>query len=103
MKTLTISRRRFLGAGAAVGAGTFAYRHQLQTAAATELRAVAPAGPHFRPQAKRLIKIFLTGGMSHVDTFDEKPLLKRDHGKTVDGPNLRGVSTQPREFAPGIS
>ena len=34
-----------------------------------------------RPKAKRVI--FLNGGPSHVDTFDEKPLLTRDHGKPL--------------------
>lgn len=38
---------------------------------------------HFAPRADRVIFIFSTGGVSHIDTFDEKPDLTRDHGKTV--------------------
>jgi hypothetical protein len=72
----------------------------LQLASADELRAVAPAGPHHVPKAKRLIKVFLTGGVSHVDTFDEKPALKRDHGKVVDAPSLRGVAQHPLKASP---
>ena len=38
--------------------------------------------------------------MSHVDTFDEKPLLTRDHGKIVEAFNLRGTSQQPLQASP---
>src|SRR6185312_2485275 len=29
--------------------------------------------PHFAPKAKRVIWMFMLGGVSHVDTFDPKP------------------------------
>ncbi len=32
-------------------------------------------------RAKRIVFLFMKGGPSHVDTFDPKPLLDRDHGK----------------------
>ena len=35
--------------------------------------ALRPGPPTIRPKAKNLIMIFLTGGFSHVDTFDYKP------------------------------
>ncbi len=95
------SRRQFMHSCAAVGAGSLALRAQLQQAAAAgEMRAVLPVGHHFPPKAKRLIYIFLTGGMSHVDTFDPKPALARDHGKVVDAPHLRGVSKHPLKASP---
>ena len=90
-----ISRRDLIGSLTAAGGAAFSCHIPLQLAAAEDLRVVAPAGPHFTPRATRLIKIFLTGGVSHVDTFDEKPLLARDHGKIVDAPSLRDVSQQP--------
>jgi hypothetical protein len=62
---------------------------------AADLRPLAPVAPHHPPKANRLIKIFLTGGFSHVDTFDTKPALARDKGKIVDGFNLRGVAKVP--------
>lgn len=37
--------------------------------------------PHLPARAKRIIFLFMKGGPSHVDTFDPKPLLDRDHGK----------------------
>ncbi|MBI3465430.1 MAG: DUF1501 domain-containing protein [Planctomycetes bacterium] len=42
---------------------------------------LAPKSPHFTPRAKRVILFFMPGGVSHVDTFDPKPALRRDHGK----------------------
>jgi hypothetical protein len=37
----------------------------------------------FPARAKRVIFLFMKGGPSHVDTFDPKPLLDRDHGKPL--------------------
>ena len=38
---------------------------------------------HFRPRAKRVIFLFMKGGPAHMDTFEYKPLLQRDHGKPL--------------------
>lgn len=53
-------------------------------------RAEGPAGwafpdglPHFPPRAKRVIWIFLIGGMSHMESFDPKPELNKYAGKTI--------------------
>ena len=59
------------------------------------MQPVVAAGPHYPAKAKRLIVIFLTGGFSHVDTFDPKPALLRDKGKIVEGPSLRMTSRIP--------
>jgi hypothetical protein len=48
-----------------------------------ESSSAADQGPHFAPRAKRVIFLFMKGGPSHVDTFDEKPLLARDDGKPL--------------------
>ncbi|VTS02710.1 DUF1501 domain-containing protein [Tuwongella immobilis] len=45
--------------------------------------------PHFPPRAKRIIFLFMHGGPSQVDTFDPKPLLKRDNGKPYPGQKPR--------------
>ncbi|WP_153555918.1 DUF1501 domain-containing protein [Roseimaritima sediminicola] len=37
--------------------------------------------PHFPARAKHVIFLCMQGGPSHVDTFDYKPELTRDHGK----------------------
>ena len=44
---------------------------------------LAPKQPHFPPKAKRVIFLFMTGGVSHIDAFDPKPGLFADHGKEV--------------------
>jgi len=42
-----------------------------------------PKAPHFPARASRVIFLFMHGGPSHVDTFDPKPKLTRDHGKPL--------------------
>ena len=47
-----------------------------------------PAGaaarpPHFLPRAKHVIFCYMSGGVSHVDTFDPKPRLQREHGNPM--------------------
>ncbi len=44
---------------------------------------LSPRKPHFAPRAKRVIFLFMSGGPSHVDLFDPKPLLDRDHLKPL--------------------
>ncbi|MBX3437697.1 MAG: DUF1501 domain-containing protein, partial [Planctomycetaceae bacterium] len=56
---------------------------------------LAPQPSHHPAKAKQLIFVFLTGGFSHVDTFDPKPQLTADHRKTVSAEDLRSVTTQP--------
>ena len=47
--------------------------------------AAAPRKPHFKPRAKAVISLFMTGGVSHIDTFDPKPVLKKYHGQPLNG------------------
>ena len=51
---------------------------------------------HHEAKAKNLLIIFLTGGFSHVDTFDYKPALARYHGKSVPSFGLRPDETHDR-------
>lgn len=44
---------------------------------------MAPKEPHFPPKAKCIIFLYMTGGVSHVDSFDPKAKLAADHGKNV--------------------
>ena len=43
----------------------------------------APAFPNFAPKAQRVIFLFQSGGPSHVDLFDPKPLLKERFGEDI--------------------
>ncbi|MGE0377160.1 MAG: DUF1501 domain-containing protein [Planctomycetaceae bacterium] len=56
---------------------------------------LAPQPSHHPAKAKQLIFVFLTGGFSHVDTFDPKPKLTLDHQKTITAESLRDVTTKP--------
>jgi hypothetical protein len=87
-----LNRRRFLG-GCAAGLGLYV---RLSLAAALSGGGpLAPRPTHHPARARSLVFVFLTGGFSHVDTFDPKPKLKADEGKTVSGPTLRETSTKP--------
>ena len=46
----------------------------------------AAAGPHFKPRVKHVILCYMSGGVSHVDSFDPKPELKRRHGQPMPVP-----------------
>src|SRR6266705_28927 len=46
------------------------------------------------PKAKRVIMIFLDGGLSHVDSFDYKPRLFADHGKTIADNTFKAAGNQ---------
>ena len=51
-----------------------------------EILAYSPgtdAIPQFAAKAKRIIWLFMGGGVSHVDTFDPKPLLQKHHRKKI--------------------
>jgi len=50
---------------------------------------LAPKPPHFPPEARQVVHLFMNGGPSHVDTFDPKPMLARYHGQALPQQNLR--------------
>ncbi len=47
---------------------------------------VAPRPSHFPPRAKRVIFLHMSGGVSHVDSFDYKPRLISDHNAPYEVP-----------------
>jgi hypothetical protein len=80
-------RRSFLKCCAAGGVGLFP-----ALSVAAQLNGGSPLAPrpsHIPAKAKNLVFVFLTGGFSHVDTFDYKPKLQSDAGKHVSGRTLR--------------
>ena len=46
--------------------------------------------PHHVAKAKRVIFLFMTGGVSHVDSFDPKPKLVAGHGRSITVDNWQG-------------
>ncbi|MCU0709999.1 MAG: DUF1501 domain-containing protein [Pirellula sp.] len=45
------------------------------------------AHAQLRPRARRVIQVFLEGGLSHIDSFDPKPELLLRNGQTIPGPD----------------
>lgn len=46
---------------------------------------LAPRAAHFTPRASRVVMIFCSGAVSHVDTFDYKPELVKRSGQPLPG------------------
>src|ERR1043166_6360059 len=76
-----LTRRDFLSRALAGAGGLGLYARLSIAASQNGGGPLAPRPSHFPAKAKRLVIFFFTGGMSHVDTFDYKPALDRDHGK----------------------
>lgn len=82
------NRRSFLRSAVA---GSILFPAIVNRLTADEDRSNSTGQPHFVPPAKNVIFLFMTGGVSHVDTFDPKPALHRDHGKEIqaDHPEIK--------------
>src|SRR5215471_15074851 len=85
-----ISRREWMAAtGCGFGALALA---GLATAEAKAANPLAPKTPHLTPRAKRVIFLFMQGGVSHVDSYDYKPRLDRDDGKQFSFDDARIIA-----------
>ena len=80
----SISRRQFL-TRSGLGVGSLALGNLLANDAASS----GDQRTHFPGKAKRVIHVFLNGGMSQVDTFDPKPELTRRGGQKLPFDNLQ--------------
>ncbi len=80
---MTLNRREFLKT-ASGGFGAIALAGLLNDEAKAEaIDPLASRAGHFPAKAERVIFLYSTGGVSHVDTFDRKPKLIADHGKSI--------------------
>jgi hypothetical protein len=79
-----LNRRRFLG-GMAGGMAAIALGDLVGRSSARGDEANGVREPHFRPAARRVIHVFCTGAVSHLDTWDYKPELIKQHGKPMPG------------------
>jgi hypothetical protein len=78
---LPLTRRAFVRstlAGSLLGGGLLS-----ELLGADSSDPLATKKPHFPGKAKSVIFLFMSGGVSHVDSFDPKPKLFADHGKQV--------------------
>ena len=74
--------RREILQSASAGFGYLAFAGLASAEQEASSHPLAPKQPHFPARAKRVIFLCMQGGPSHVDTFDYKPGLIRDHGKS---------------------
>ena len=81
-------RRSFLQSAVA---GSLLFPGIVQSLLADSGDPLAAQASHFPAKAKRVIFLFMTGGVSHVDTFDPKPALVRNHGLEIkaDHPEIK--------------
>ena len=86
-----LSRRDFLRWGG-TGLGGIALSSLLAEESKSPIRPLidpsrpyASRTPHFTPRAKRVVLIFCSGALSHLDTFDYKPELVKRHDTPMPG------------------
>ncbi len=86
-----VGRRTFL-ADLGMGCAGLALGNLLQSESrgATDIRR-----PHHAPRATNVIWVFLSGGVSHLETFDPKPKLNELAGKTYDESTLPNPQKSP--------
>ena len=103
-----LSRREYL-AKAWNGIGSIALAHLLN-----ENRIYAapdpmlPKQPHFPPKATNVIFLFMSGGVSQMDTFDYKPALEKFAGKRLPTPShvegeIKSFLSRPHGAVPAIA
>ncbi|MCP4886395.1 MAG: DUF1501 domain-containing protein [Planctomycetaceae bacterium] len=97
MNHSTATRREFLsrasgGFGAVALAGMLG---GLDEAAEHPLKA---RSGHHKPQADRVIFLYSTGGVSHIDTFNHRPQLTVDHGKSITASRWLNQSAEFKRF-----
>ncbi|NNE90712.1 MAG: DUF1501 domain-containing protein, partial [Verrucomicrobiales bacterium] len=93
-----LSRRQALQTTAS-GFGYLAFSALGTMAARAAENPLMAKAPHFSPKAKRVIFLCMRGGPSHVDTFDYKPQLQKDDGKTgTGGRGFAKLLASPWEF-----
>ena len=85
-----VSRRHALQT-VACGFGNLALTGLAQQVSAAS-NPLAAKGTHHPARAKRMIFLFMAGGVSHVDSFDHKPLLDRHDGEMREFDDARTLA-----------
>ena len=86
-----VSRRWFIEQ-CGVGLGALALNHLLSSEgyAQQAQNPLAPKQPHFAPKVKNVIFLFMAGGPSHIEMFDNKPSLAKFDGTLPPADLLKG-------------
>ncbi|HEY2572925.1 MAG TPA: DUF1501 domain-containing protein [Verrucomicrobiaceae bacterium] len=85
------SRREALLASAC-GFGHLAFAGMAAAAQSPLANPLLAKKPHFPAKAKRVIFLFMAGGVSQVDSFDYKPRLLKDNGRLMDFDDSRAIA-----------
>ncbi len=99
------TRRRFMGYTSKSLLGVSIIPSMLPLGARAAEKAVkeAAAAPARKPTARNIIYLYMSGGMTHVDTFDPKP----NAGEKVSGPvkaiNTKADGVQISEYFPMLA
>ena len=96
---LRLPTRREMLRSASTGFGVLAAAALL----AEDTRSAEPSGsrrPHYGAKAKNVIFCYMSGGMSHVDTFDPKPRLAKEAGDPMPFKTERTMFNQDGNIFP---
>jgi hypothetical protein len=87
-----LDRRHFLASAGGVALAAMLAEQNLLADDAKPIRPdikpdapLAPRKPHFEPKARRVLTIFCSGAVSHLDSFDHKPELTKRDGRPLPG------------------
>jgi hypothetical protein len=93
-RTLENTRRHFfrdcgIGLGAVALSSLFG-NHRATLGNPMDANPLAPRRPHYLPKAKSVIFLFMAGGPSQLDLFDEKPMLVKHHNQPIPDSFIEG-------------
>lgn len=86
-----LNRRNFLSSAAGLGLATLLPQNKALATSTAIRPIIEPQNPlraraaHFPPKAKRVLVMFCSGAVSHLDSWDWKPELMRMDGKPMPG------------------
>ena len=89
LQSRILKRRWFLGE-CGVGLGGAALSALMGNSARGATGNSQTQGPHFAPQAKRVVYLFHAGAPSHLELFDNKPALTKHSGQLPPAELLAG-------------
>lgn len=111
-----VTRRQFLRTTGQLSLGAIALQSLFGSAeAAAPVNPLAPRNPHYRPKAKNIIYLHMSGAPPHLDIFDYKPELVKRTGQlcpdeftkgkrfafTSGTPRLLGTPRTFAQYGPG--
>ncbi len=97
MNILPTTRREFLSR-ASGGLGAVALAGMLNDSDAIADDLLESHNVHHAPRADRVIFLYSTGGVSHIDTFNHRPQLTADHGKSITASRWLNTSGEFQRF-----